>query len=296
MAQDSNVVIDHGKSQWSDLWKKEDFLAIWLGFIIIAVCILAYTTFGPKDEFAAKINAANEIQAAEAAKAPFKTIAWYKAQDDKGKLKGTSTPFGKFASHWTKTPGSWTSNPLESLMQSEEQAKALNEKAMPKYEEAKAKAEAALTAAVSAEEAAAGAMFQDKALNDDASAKIKAWRDANKAAGDAKKKTEHKAFNLIPGLIGLCVFLALAFGVGIAMMGKSLMEARPSPSSTVSAPKPGAWSWACSSPTPLAPPSGSCRPARSSSSSRPASCSWAPRSSSTRSWPSASPASSWPGS
>jgi uncharacterized membrane protein YadS len=77
---------------------------------------------------------------------------------------------------------------------------------------------------VAAEEAAAGAMFQDKALNDAASGKIKEWRDANKAAGDAKKKTEHKAFNLIPGLIGLCVFLALAFGVGIAMMGKSLME------------------------------------------------------------------------
>ena len=125
MAQDSNVVIDHGKSQWSDLWKKEDYLAIWLGFIIIAVSILAYTSFGPKEEFAAKIQAANEIQAAEAAKAPFKTIAWYKAQDDKGKLKGTSTPFGKFATHWTKTPGAWTSNPLDALIRSEEQAKAL---------------------------------------------------------------------------------------------------------------------------------------------------------------------------
>ncbi|NLW82378.1 MAG: putative sulfate exporter family transporter [Desulfovibrionales bacterium] len=224
MAQDSNVVIDHGKSQWSDLWKKEDYLAIWLGFIIIAVCILAYTSFGPKDEFAAKIQAANEIQAAEAAKAPFKTIAWYKAQDDKGKLRGSSTPFGKFAAHWTKKPGAWTSNPLDALMQSEEQAKAKNEKAMPKYEEAKGKAEAALTAAVAAEEAAAGAMFKDTALNEDASAKIKAWRDANKAAGDAKKKTENKAFNLIPSLIGLCVFLALAFGVGIAMMGKNMME------------------------------------------------------------------------
>jgi uncharacterized membrane protein YadS len=224
MAQDSNVVIDHGKSQWSDLWKKEDYLAIWLGFIIIAMSILAYTTFGPKAEFAAKIEAANEIQAAEAAKAPFKTIAWYKAQDDKGKLKGTSSPFGKFATHWTKTPGSWTSNPLDSLVQSEEQAKALNEKAMPKYEEAKAKAEAALTAAVAAEEAAAAALFQDKTLNDEATAKIKEWRDANKASGDAKKKTEHKAFNLIPGLVGLCIFLALAFGLGIAMMGNSMME------------------------------------------------------------------------
>ena len=32
MAQDSSVVIDHGQSRLSDLWKKEDYLAIWFGF------------------------------------------------------------------------------------------------------------------------------------------------------------------------------------------------------------------------------------------------------------------------
>jgi uncharacterized integral membrane protein (TIGR00698 family) len=224
MAQDNNIVIDHGQSQWSDLWKKEDYLAIWLGFLIIAVCILAYTSFGPTAEFSEKIAAAKQIQEAELAKAPFKTVAWYKAQDDKGKLKGTSTPFGKFATHWTKTPGSWKTNPLDSLIRTEAQAKAANEKAMPKYEEAKAKLDGALTAAVAAEEAAAGASFQDQALNDEAKAKIVAWRDAHKAAGDAKKKAENKPFNLIPSLIGLCVFLAVAFGLGIMLMGKSMKE------------------------------------------------------------------------
>ena len=221
MAQESNVVIDHGKSQWSDLWKKEDFLAIWLGFIIIAVCILAYTSYGPKAEFAEKIAAANQIQEAELAKAPFKTIAWHKAQDAKSKLKGSSSSFGKFASHWTKTPGSWKTNPLDSLIRSEAQAKALNEKGMAKYEEAKAKLETALAAAMSAEEAAAGASFQDQGLNDEATAKISEWRAANKAAGDAKKKVENKAYNYIPTLIGLCIFIALIFGAGIALMGKS---------------------------------------------------------------------------
>ena len=102
MAQDENTVIDHGKSQWSDLWTKEDFLAIWLGFAIIAVCLFAYFIFGPKAEFAPKIEAANQIQQAEMAKAPFKTIAWYKAQDDKGKLKASGSGFGKFVAHWTK--------------------------------------------------------------------------------------------------------------------------------------------------------------------------------------------------
>jgi uncharacterized integral membrane protein (TIGR00698 family) len=221
MAQDSNIVIDHGKSQWSDLWKKEDYLAIWLGFLIIAVCYLAYTSFGPKAEYAEKFASLNQIQEAELAVAPFKTIAWHKAQDDKGKLKGTSTAFGKFAIHWTKTPGSWKTNPLDALIRSEAQAKALNDKAMPAYEEAKGKSEAALALAVAAE-AAARTPFQDQALNDDASAKISAWRDAHKAAGEAKKKTENKPYNYIPTLIGLGIFLAAMFGLGIALMGKSM--------------------------------------------------------------------------
>jgi uncharacterized membrane protein YadS len=222
MAQDSNVVIDHGKSQWSDLWKKEDFLAIWLGFIIIAVCVAAYTTFGPKAEFAAKIAAANQIQDAELARAPFKTVAWHKAQDEKGALKASGSPFGKFMSHWTKKPGSWKTNPLDAFMMTEAQAKALNEKGMPRYEEAKAQAAASLAAAVVAEEAAAAASFQNAALNDAAKTGIDDWRAAHKAEADAKKKVGYKPFNYIPTLIGLCIFIAAIFGVGISMMGKSM--------------------------------------------------------------------------
>ncbi len=51
MAQtDTNIVVDQGSS-WSDLWKKEDYLAIWLGFLIIGVCLVAYFGFGPKEDF-----------------------------------------------------------------------------------------------------------------------------------------------------------------------------------------------------------------------------------------------------
>lgn len=221
MAQDSNVVVDHGQARWSDLWKKEDYLAIWLGFAVILACMIAYFNFGPREEFANKIEAANQIQAAESAKAPFKTIAWYKAQDDKGKLKGSSSAFGKFVGHWTRTPGSWKNNPLDGFMKSEEQARALNEKAMPKYEQAKANNEAALAAAMTAEKAAAGAYFQDNGLNEEARAKISEWQKTHKAAGDAKKKTENKPYNFIPTLIGLCIFFALIFGIGIRLMGES---------------------------------------------------------------------------
>ncbi|TKB28572.1 putative sulfate exporter family transporter [Desulfopila sp. IMCC35006] len=225
MAQtDTNIVIDHGGSSWSDLWTKEDYLAIWLGFFIIAVSLIAYFGFGPREEFAKKIEAASQVQAGEVAKSPFKTIAWYKADDDVQKLKGSSSAFGKFASHWTKHPGSWKDNPLDALVKSDAQAKALNAKAMPAYEEAKAKAAAALVMAQKAEEAAGAAAFKDQALNDEATAKIADWRAVEKKVASAKKKTSEKAYNLIPSLIGLCAFFIVIFGIGITLMKKSFTE------------------------------------------------------------------------
>ncbi|MGD9950323.1 MAG: YeiH family protein [Desulfobulbus sp.] len=219
MAQDGNTVIDHGKSQWSDLWTKEDYLAIWLGFAIIVVSLFAYFNFGPKAEFMPKIEAANQIQQAELAKAPFKTIAWYKAQDDKGKLKASGSAFGKFVSHWTKHPGSWKSNPMDAFYINEAQAKAMNEKGMPVYDAANAKEVASLATAKLAEGAAAATSFKDAGLNSEAEAQIAAWRADHKKASAAKKKTQHKPYNYIPTLIGLCIFLILIFGVGIRMMG-----------------------------------------------------------------------------
>ena len=225
MAQtDANIVVDHGQSSWSDLWTKEDYLAIWLGLIIIAVSLTAYFGYGPKEEFTAKINAANQIQAAEAEKAPFKTVAWHKAADEKKNLKGSSGAFGKFVSHWTKHPGSWKSNPVDAFIMSDAQAKAKNDKAMPAYEEAKAKSAAALTAAQEAEVAAGAAAFKDQSLNDAAVAKIADWRAAEKKVASAKKKIGNKAYNYIPTLLGLCIFFIVIFGTGIALMKKSFAE------------------------------------------------------------------------
>ena len=220
---DANIVVDQGQSRWSDLWTKEDYLAIWLGFLVILVCLVAYLGFSPKAEFTQKINEAKQIQAAEAERAPFKTIAWYQADHAK-KLKASSaTAFGKFMSHWTKSPGRWKTNPVDAFIRTDVQAKAMNDKAMPAYDEAKAKAAAALTAATQAEEAAAGEAFKNQALNDEAIAKISDWRAADKKAASAKTKAGNKPYNYIPSLIGLCIFMIVFFGSGITLMGESVV-------------------------------------------------------------------------
>lgn len=226
MAQsDTNIVVDHGSSRWSDLWKKEDYLAIWLGFIVIAVCLTAFIGFGPKADFAPKIDKAKQIQAVELEKAPFKTIAWYKADADIKKLKASKeTAFGKFVSHWTKKPGSWKTNPTDAFVFSDAQAKAKNEKAMPAYEQAKENATAALAAATAAEEAAAAANFQDETLNEAAKSAIAVWSGAEKKSSSAKAKTANKAYNYIPTLIGLCLFMIVFFGIGMKLMGHSMVK------------------------------------------------------------------------
>ncbi len=225
MAQtDSNVVVDKGQSSLSDLWSKEDYLAIWLGFLVIAVCLIAYLGFGPKAEFAQKIQEAKQVQAVESERAPFKTIAWYEADSAKKLKASSSTAFGKFITHWTKAPGGWKTNPADAFIRSEAQAMAMNDKAMPAYEEAKAKVEAALNAATQAEEAAAAANFQDQALNEEAKAKIADWRAADKKASSAKSKASNKPYNYIPTLIGLCIFMVVFFGAGNKLMGRSVPE------------------------------------------------------------------------
>ncbi|GFM33089.1 YeiH family protein [Desulfovibrio subterraneus] len=220
MSQDSNVVVDKGKSSFSDLWTKEDYWAIWLGFLIIATAFFLYFNFTPTQEFKDQIAQQNAVMETEAAKAPFKTIAWYKAKDAKGKLKAADGGVGKFIKHWTASPGSWSSNPVEAFILSKERADAKNEAAKPKYEEAKAKTESAFALAQAAETAAAAASFQNVDLNDDAKAKIEAWHALKKKESDVKKKVSNKPYNRIPTLVGLCVALALFFSIGMKFMGK----------------------------------------------------------------------------
>ncbi|MFV0422305.1 YeiH family protein [Oleidesulfovibrio sp.] len=220
--QNSNVVVDKGQSRLSDLWTKEDYWAIWLGFLVIFVCLFAYFNFGPKEEFSQKIAKYNAIQQEEAAKAPFKTLEWYKAQDGKKKLKASSSGFGKFVKEWTARPNSWKTNPLDAFMMSEAAANAKNEKGKPAYEKAKAATAAAFAEAKIAQEAAAAASFQSADLNAAAQAKIADWRAVAKKESSAKKKVSHKPYNVIPTLIGLCAFFIVFFGIGIHFMGKSV--------------------------------------------------------------------------
>ena len=217
------VVIDRASSSLSDLWKKEDYWAIWLGFLMLIVGIAIYFNNAPAD-MEQKISKANAVLVAESTRAPFKTVGWYQAVDAKKKLKATASPIGKKIKNFTAKPHKWSSNPLNAFVMSEEEAAAKKAKATAKYDAAKAQETEALTMAKSAESKAAEAGFTNETLNAGAVSAIDEWRAAHTKASSAKKKTKVSAYNQIPSLIGLMVVLAVFFGIGWKAMGNNFAK------------------------------------------------------------------------
>jgi hypothetical protein len=228
MATDSNkeIVVDRGKWEWSEMWKKEDWWAIWLGFIILAVGCMIFLPRPPAD-MDAKLAKAEATMASEASRAPFQTVAWHQANDSKSGVRATSEPHARTLKTWLDTPSKWKDNPVAALYLSEADAAKRREAAEPKHEAAKEKTKAALAEAKAAEEAAAEANFQSAELNDKAEAAIAAWRKARGDESKARTAASVKAYNKIPYLLGLMVILGLFFAIGTLFMnidtGKFLM-------------------------------------------------------------------------
>jgi uncharacterized membrane protein YadS len=224
MSQESrDIVVDDGKAKWSDLWKKEDYWAIWLGFAVILLGYILYITQAPAT-FVETVDKSNRTMEAEAAKAPFKTIEYLNAQDAKKKLRSRDSAAGKSISWFLSRPGRWRNNPVDSFYVSEDVVAAANAKAKPAADEAKAKLGAALQDAAAAQQAAADAGFTNAELNAAAEAKIAGWRKAQDASSKAAGAAAKKAANLFPSLLSALVGGIIFFGIGICVMGQNVVK------------------------------------------------------------------------
>ena len=209
-AEPDYVVIESGKTTLKDLYKKEDWMAIWMGFAILIIALLIFMP-RPPEKMAENLAKHNEIMKAEAAKAPFKTVAWHQASNAKKGIKATDQPYAKTIQKYFNPPGDWKSNPLDAIYRSQAQADALNADGKAGFEKAQAAAAAALAKAQASEAAAAAAGFQDAALNAQAETDIGAWVAANGKISKAKAKTTNKPFNRVPYLLGLAVIMGIFF-------------------------------------------------------------------------------------
>ncbi len=224
MSDNSQVVRDIGKWEWSEMWKKEDWWAIWLGFAILIAGMFVY--FPHSGDMKVKLEQA-EAEYSQAANRTdaFKTIAWYKMSDAKAKVQAKNIDVGKWLSSVTKKTHKWSSNPADAFFMSKEKADAKKAKAQAKYDTAKAKTAGLFATALAAEQAAEAAGFKNQALNEAARGAIQDWRNAKFIEGKAKKKVKSaKPYNQIFKLLGLGVFFAVFFGIGMKAMGNSFTQ------------------------------------------------------------------------
>ena len=217
------LVHDSGKGSWSDLFRKEDYWAIWLGFGLIAVGLFLFLD-SPPEGMDATIAEANTVMEAEAGRVPFKSLAWNDAQGRKAGLKSTNEDFAKTIKKWTSKPHGWKTNPVEAFYLDGAGADARNEAALPRFEAAKQNTADRRAEAEAAEAAAGAAQFGDQGLNQKAEAAIAAWKAAKASESSAKKKASVKPHNQLGFLAALGIFMALFFGIGMKAMGFPMMR------------------------------------------------------------------------
>ncbi len=224
MSDNDQIVKDVGKWEWSELWKKDDWWAIWLGFIILIAGMLIY--FPHAGSMQAKLEKAESKYTETANRTTaFKTIAWYKLSDAKSKVKAKSIDQGKWLAKFAKKTHKWTTNPADAFFMSKDEADVKKAKAQAKYDKAKMETTKAYAAALAAEEAAESVEFEDKTLNNRANDLIQDWRNALLLEKKAKKKVSGaKSYNQIGYLILLGIVFAIFFGIGMICMGKPFNE------------------------------------------------------------------------
>lgn len=221
--KESSIVVDVGKWEWSELWKKEDWWAIWLGFIILVAGMVVY--FPHSGDMKAQLEKAEATYAQAAQRTSvIKTIAWYQLTDARNKVEARKISVGKWLAAFTHKTHGWSNNPLDALFMSQEKADGIKAAAEAKYTTKKEAETKAFAAAQAAETAAEAEGFKNASLNAAATKAISDWRDAKLFADKAAKKTKVGAYNQIGYLIGLGVFFCIFFGLPMIFMGKTFKE------------------------------------------------------------------------
>ena len=207
-------------SRWRELYRAEDYWAIWLGLVIIAIGVFIFLPRAPEG-MRDTIDRSNATMAAEANAAPFRTLSWHRASDAKRKLKATSSDLAKTIKNITGKPHGWTTSPLDAFVVTEARATERKAHAETRRDAARKDAETARDAAQVAEDAARVAGFRDEALNEAAVAAIAEWSAAKRAASSAAKKLRAaRPVNQVGYLAVLGLAFMVLFGVGIRFMGR----------------------------------------------------------------------------
>lgn len=204
----------------TNLFKQEDYWAIWLGGLILLFGLGAFF-LNPPDQLEERHADLSAQLKAEEGKAPFRTLEWYALFDQQQQIKGSSEPIGKFLKKVTGKPAGWKNNPLTSFITTPKQAQEQKAAQEAAYQQALAEEEASRAEAAMAQAQAAANQFQDEVQNEAAEAAILDWRAAWENLQAKQKKYNAKSSNAIPWLLHLLLIFGLLFAVASWFMGTS---------------------------------------------------------------------------
>jgi uncharacterized membrane protein YadS len=207
---------ERSESEWSLMLKTEDWWAVWLGLLLLAVGLLIFLPRPPAD-LEAKIAKLGATMKTEEERAPFRTIAYWEAESALNRLRARDVEPGRSIGTYLRTTARWKDNPIEAFYLSEAEAEKRAEAAKPRREAALAKQKAAREKAKAAEDAAAAAKFKDPALNEAARAGIADWR-------AIRVPSLPRGHNYILGYIVLGIGLMLFWAIGNKFMGRNIGE------------------------------------------------------------------------
>lgn len=216
----NDIVVDQAGSKLSDLWKTEDYWAIWLGLAILILCCIVVF---PKIDGFAEQKAQYQAIMLEQETLPFASVEWYQAEEASSQLLGKNIPLAKTLINFLRTPVKWTNNPIDAIFLSKSKAESFNVNLTSSFNAAKYAEEIALSNALMAQNMAATTNYQDSDLNAIAGISVDTWQ-ASKTSLASISKEMAKPFNMIPGLLVLTLALGLVFSIGRVFIGGDVLK------------------------------------------------------------------------
>ena len=214
-----NIVTETRVSMWKQMGKTEDWWAIWLASLLLVLSLISIFVYKPPVE---QLPEHRAIMNSEMEAAGFRTIAYIEAESKLNSIRARNHGLTATIANLTARPKKWDTNPLQSVYMSEEEAAAKRAAAAPRLEAAAARLAETRAIAQAAENAARAANFENPRLNEEARAALAEWRQARSSHSSARSAANFQAYNLIPGFIGLMVFMMVFFAIGAKFIGINL--------------------------------------------------------------------------
>jgi len=195
----------------SKLITSEDYWAIWLGGFFLLAGIIIYLFLG-RTEVADQLITLNQ----KLEEQPIKSVSWYLNMEEKEKLTGSNTTWGKEIKSVFTKPKTWKGNPLEAFYSSDSKS---NQDELAQLQSLEKKVEQLKLDAQQKERQALINSFQDQRLNQEAITAAENWKGEYDTLANIRSKTVNKGYNILMGLLILALALALIFGAGAFFMG-----------------------------------------------------------------------------